>query len=206
MLKKIKLHGVNKTETFPYEGIVHDLEIKDAHSYNVNGIIVHNSACITRKVAGVGYPQLSATIECADAAHGLGGYVCSDGGCTVPGDISKAFGAGGDFVMLGGMLSCASDIGESYVENDGTTRKIFYGMSSSTAMRRYSGGVAGYRASEGKLVSVEAEESLDEIMQNILGGIRSSMTYIGATKLKEIPKRTTFIRVNRQLNTVYGDS
>ncbi|OUM70056.1 hypothetical protein PIROE2DRAFT_2016 [Piromyces sp. E2] len=108
------------------------------------------SVCTTRKQTGVGYPQLSAVIECADSAHGLGGHIISDGGCTVPGDVAKAFGAGADFVMLGGMLAghdeCAGDVLE---EDNGEKYKIFYGMSSETAMRKYSGGVAEYRSSEG---------------------------------------------------------
>ena len=167
------------------------------------------SVCTTRKMTGVGYPQLSAIIECADAAHGLKGQVCGDGGCTVPGDISKAYGAGADFVMLGGMLAghdeCEGDI--RYEECGG--RKVpvamtFYGMSSDTAMHKYAGGVASYRASEGKTVEVPYRGPIDGTMQEIMGGVRSMMTYIGATKLKEVSKRTTFVRVGAQLNTVFG--
>ncbi len=117
------------------------------------------SVCTTRKMTGVGYPQLSAIIECADAAHGLKGWVCGDGGLTVPGDVAKAYGAGGDFVMMGGMLSghdeCEGDI--IYEVRNGEevpARMVFYGMSSDTAMRKYAGGVAKYRASEGKTVEV----------------------------------------------------
>ncbi|AWK85082.1 GMP reductase [Azospirillum thermophilum] len=167
------------------------------------------SVCTTRKMTGVGYPQLSAIIECADAAHGLKGQVCGDGGCTVPGDLSKAYGAGADFVMLGGMLAghdeCEGDI--RYEDRDGKSVPVamtFYGMSSDTAMRKYAGGVAHYRASEGKTVEVPYRGPIEGTMQEIAGGVRSMMTYIGATKLKEVPKRTTFVRVGAQLNTVFG--
>ncbi|WP_372396191.1 GMP reductase [Azospirillum sp. HJ39] len=167
------------------------------------------SVCTTRKMTGVGYPQLSAIIECADAAHGLKGQVCGDGGCAVPGDISKAYGAGADFVMLGGMLAghdeCEGDI--RYEESDGgpvPVAMVFYGMSSGTAMHKYSGGVASYRAAEGKTVEVPYRGPVEGTMQEIMGGVRSMMTYIGATRLKEVPKRTTFVRVGAQLNTVFG--
>lgn len=167
------------------------------------------SVCTTRKMTGVGYPQLSAVIECADAAHGLKGQVCADGGCTVPGDVSKAFGAGADFVMLGGMLAghdeCEGEI--RYVDQDGVKIPVamaFYGMSSDTAMRKYAGGVADYRASEGKTVETPYRGAVSLTMKEIMGGVRSMMTYIGATRLKEVPKRTTFICVGSQLNTVFG--
>ena len=164
------------------------------------------SVCTTRKVTGVGYPQLSAVIECADAAHGLGGHVMADGGCTCPGDVAKAFGAGADFVMLGGMLAghdeCA---GEVVTEDSGASYKVFYGMSSDTAMNKHSGGVATYRASEGKTVRVKYRGPVSETVQQILGGLRSACTYVGATEIKHLPKCTTFVKVYRQLNTVYGD-
>lgn len=167
------------------------------------------SVCTTRKVTGVGYPQLSAIIECADAAHGLKGWVCADGGCTSPGDVCKAYGAGADFVMLGGMLAghaeCEGDV--RYELRDGQRIPVamtFYGMSSDTAMSKYAGGVASYRASEGKTVEVPYRGAVEDTMQDIMGGVRSMMTYIGAVKLKEVPKRTTFVRVTAQLNTVFG--
>ncbi|MEB0140287.1 MULTISPECIES: GMP reductase [unclassified Undibacterium] len=164
------------------------------------------SVCTTRKMTGVGYPQLSAIIECADAAHGLGGQICADGGCAVPGDLAKAFGGGADFIMLGGMLAghdeCAGDV----VERDGTQFKRFYGMSSRAAMDKYAGGVAHYRASEGKEVLVPYRGPVSNSLQDILGGVRSACTYVGAHKLKELTKRTTFIRVTQQLNEVFGKS
>lgn len=165
------------------------------------------SVCTTRKMTGVGYPQLSAIIECADAAHGLGGLVCADGGCTVPGDLAKGFGAGADFIMLGGMLAghevCEGEIAEG---ENGKKYVTFYGMSSSTAMNKHSGGVAEYRASEGKTVRIPFKGDLGPSLQDILGGIRSACTYVGARTLKELSKRTTFVRVTQQINNVFGES
>ncbi|KZY64579.1 GMP reductase, partial [Oleiphilus sp. HI0066] len=146
------------------------------------------SVCTTRVKTGVGYPQLSAAIECADAAHGLGGHVISDGGCTCAGDVSKAFGAGSDFVMLGGMLAGHEESGGELVERDGKMYKLFYGMSSSTAMNKHSGGVANYRASEGKTVEMPFKGPVDNTVQDILGGVRSTCTYVGADSLKELSK------------------
>ncbi len=237
------------------------------------------SVCTTRTQTGVGYPQLSAIIECADAAHGLGGLVCADGGCTVPGDVSKAFGAGADFVMLGGMLAghdqCGGEIeGGSttlkYITNmpttfdkdwtgfdirhDGTedgpivttitenvhdtirtlhymqrtqescqiqhslVRKYpelfdidsdgavmkFYGMASKTAMDKYHGGVADYRSSEGKTVLVPYHGDVRDTVRDILGGVRSACSYVGASELKHLSKCTTFIRVTQQVNNIFS--
>jgi GMP reductase len=162
------------------------------------------SVCTTRIKTGVGYPQLSAIIECADAAHGLGGHIISDGGCTTPGDIAKAFGAGADFVMLGGMFSGHDESGGELIERDGKHYKQFYGMSSATAMEKYVGGVADYRASEGKAVEIPFKGPVSATLQDILGGIRSTCTYVGASRLKELTKRTTFIRVSEQENRVYS--
>ncbi|MCB1783271.1 MAG: GMP reductase [Alphaproteobacteria bacterium] len=163
------------------------------------------SVCTTRKMTGVGYPQLSAVIECADAAHGLGGLICADGGCTVPGDIAKALGAGSDFVMLGGMLAGHDQSEQQVVEEGGKKYLQFYGMSSDTAMTKHKGGVAEYRASEGKTVKIPYRGDVQAAMQDILGGLRSACTYVGAKQLKELSKRTTFIRVSQQLNTVFGN-
>lgn len=162
------------------------------------------SVCTTRVKTGVGYPQLSAIIECADAAHGLGGHIISDGGCAIPGDVAKAFGAGADFVMLGGMLAGHTESGGELIEENGKKYKQFYGMSSETAMKKHVGGVAEYRASEGKTVKVAFKGDVSDTLQDILGGLRSTCTYVGASKLKELTKRTTFIRVTEQENTVFG--
>lgn len=164
------------------------------------------SVCTTRSMTGVGYPQLSAVIECADAAHGLGGLICADGGCVAPGDLAKAFGGGADFVMLGGMLAGHAECSGEVVEKDGRQYKRFYGMSSRTAMEKYAGGVAEYRASEGKEVLVEYRGPVAGTVQEILGGVRSACTYVGARKLKELTKRTTFVRVSTQTNDVFDES
>ena len=161
------------------------------------------SVCTTRVKTGVGYPQLSAIIECADAAHGLGGHIISDGGCTIAGDVAKAFGAGADFVMLGGMLAGHDESGGELIERNGERYKTFYGMSSANAMNKHVGGVAEYRASEGKTVEVPYKGNVSETLQDILGGLRSTCTYVGAQRLKELTKRTTFIRVAEQENRVY---
>ncbi|MCD8525076.1 MAG: GMP reductase [Gammaproteobacteria bacterium] len=162
------------------------------------------SVCTTRYKTGVGYPQLSAIIECADAAHGLKGLVCADGGCTCPGDVAKAFAAGADFVMLGGMLAGHDECGGEVIEKGGKPFKAFYGMSSKQAMTTYYGSVADYRASEGRLVHVPYRGALENTVLDILGGLRSACTYVGAKQLKELTKRTTFVRVSQQLNEVYS--
>lgn len=157
------------------------------------------SVCTTRVQTGVGYPQLSAIIECADAAHGLGGHIIADGGCTCPGDVAKAFGAGADFVMLGGMLA-GHDEGGGEIKDGKVT---FYGMSSDTAMEKHHGGVAEYRSSEGRTVELPHRGPVKHTIQDLLGGLRSTCTYVGASCLKQLPKCTTFIRVNRQINDVF---
>lgn len=162
------------------------------------------SVCTTRVKTGVGYPQLSAVIECADAAHGLGGRIISDGGCSSAGDVAKAFGGGADFVMLGGMFAGHDESGGEVIERDGQQFKQFYGMSSETAMDQHAGGVAEYRASEGKTVEVPYRGAVAETVKDILGGVRSSCTYVGAAALKELTKRTTFIRVQEQENRFFS--
>ncbi len=157
------------------------------------------SVCETRNVTGVGYPQLSATIECADAAHGLAGLICADGGCRKPGDVAKAFGAGADFVMIGGMFAghteCLTEEElEALAENDNMIE--YYGMSSTEAMNKYSGGVAPHRASEGRVASIEYRGEVKNTVLELLGGLRSACTYVGATRLKELSKRTTFVVKN----------
>lgn len=245
--------------------------------------IGNGSSCITRTVAGVGYPQFSAILNAADAAHGLGGLVCGDGGLNNPGDFGKGFGAGADFLMSGGMFAgheeCEGEfvygpknpkldfdymkskykvflmeiderkngpifspeekekiygpdnsIITPFVFNDlndiqnpfklwdhknnvwvpisvpqTPTHMRFYGMSSKEAMDKHSGGVAEYRASEGKEVLVPYKGKVENTIKEILGGIRSTCTYVGAKSLKELSKRTTFIVVNRTHNTIFGE-
>ena len=167
------------------------------------------SVCTTRKLTGVGYPQLSATMECADAAHGLGGHIITDGGCTVVGDIAKSFGGGADFVMLGGMLAghteCEGKILGNHIGGTMFAQKMeFYGMSSDEAQVKYYGEKQTHRASEGKKVQVSYKGPVKNTIEEILGGLRSSCTYAGAKTIKDLPKCTTFVRVNRQLNEVFS--
>ena len=183
------------------------------------------SVCTTRIKTGVGYPQLSAVIECADAAHGLGGLVIADGGCTCSGDVAKAFAGGADFVMLGGMLAGHNEgggevvtkhiaTGGAYKTPQGTFIPYFeeqnfvqfYGMSSDAANKKHFGGLKDYRSSEGREALVPYRGEIANTMQDILGGIRSTCTYVGANRLKHISKCATFILVNNQYNGVYESS
>jgi GMP reductase len=182
------------------------------------------SVCTTRIKTGVGYPQLSAIMECADAAHGLGGHIIADGGCSSSGDVAKAFGAGADFVMLGGMLAGHDEGGgeiieKTYITNEqapatsaGIGKKVqkqfvqFYGMSSDTANKKHFGGLKDYRSSEGRTVSIPYKGKVANTVQDILGGIRSACTYAGARKLKDLSKCTTFVRVNNQYNKVFENN
>jgi len=180
------------------------------------------SVCTTRIQTGVGYPQLSAVIECADAAHGLGGHIIADGGCTCPGDVAKAFAAGADFVMLGGMLAGHNEGGGEVITKIYETNEVtktedgfyesvyeekqfvqFYGMSSTSANDKHFGGLKEYRSSEGRTVLVPYRGAVARTIQDILGGVRSTCTYAGAVRLKNLSKCTTFIRCTQTHNTVY---
>ena len=213
---RIKTHTFNRfTKDYVYSEmfdcdktepqVTWDIEVDcPTHSFIANNSIVHNSVCTTRLQTGVGMPQLSAVMECSDAAHGINGAIISDGGITCPGDVSKALGAGADFVMLGSMLSGHEECAGELQEIDGQKYKLFYGMSSSTAMNKYSGGVAKYRSSEGKTVKIKYKGPVSETIDDILGGVRSTCTYIGASRIKDVPKCTTFMMVNRQVNTIHN--
>jgi len=158
------------------------------------------SVCTTRKMTGVGYPQLSTIIECADAAHGNKGHICADGGCRTPGDVAKAFGAGADFVMLGGMLAGSDECDGQWVMEEGQKKALkFYGMSSREAQEKHLGGVKEYCAAEGKAVEVAYRGPVAGVLQEITGGLRSACAYVGADRLKDLFKCCTFVRcVNRQ--------
>jgi GMP reductase len=166
------------------------------------------SVCTTRMMTGVGYPQLSAIIECADAAHGLRGHVCADGGCRSPGDVVKAFAAGADFVMLGGMLAGHDECEGDWIEESGKrVALMFYGMSSQKALDKYAGGRKDYRASEGREVAVPYKGPVKDTIQEITGGIRSACAYVGATRLKDLSKCTTFVIChNPQRGTFNGSA
>ena len=162
------------------------------------------SCCTTRKQTGIGMPQLSAVIECSTTAHTLDAHIVSDGGLQVIGDFSKAYGAGADFVMSGSMFAGHDESGGKIIEENGKVYKVFYGMSSTTAMNTYSGGVANYKTSEGKTVKIEHRGPVEKTILDIQGGIRSTMTYINSKKISDMPDCVTFIRVNHQLNTIYN--
>lgn len=181
--------------------MVQDLILAGADLVKIN--IGNGSVCTTRLKTGVGRPTISTILECADAAHGVGGLVCSDGGCTCPGDVAKAFGAGADFVMLGGMLAGSDEAAGKIVNISGKTFKEYYGMSSKLSQERHFGGMKEYRTSEGREKLIPYTGPVSNMMDDILGGLRSTMTYIGARKLKDIPKCTTFYTVNRQLNNIF---
>ena len=198
---KFELIEIEKIDSYEVKDeTVYDLTVEDDHSYCVSdSIIVHNSGCLTRHATGVGYPQLSAIIECADAAHGVGGHICSDGGIRMPGDVAKAIGAGADFVMIGGYFAGHDECGGRFIcdENGKKQKMVFYGMSSEEAMNKHYGGKANYRASEGRVLEVPYKGSIDKTIEQVLGGLRSTCSYVGTTELKNLSKCTTFIRVNR---------
>ena len=162
------------------------------------------SACLTRLKTGVGMPQLSCIIECADAAHGAGGLIIADGGITCPGDMAKAFGGGADFVMVGGQFAGHDENPGEIVEENGEKFKLFYGMSSEHAMNKHYGKMEKYRSSEGRVIKIKYRGALVNTVLDYLGGLRSTCTYINATCVKHIPKCTTFVRVNNQLNLIYA--
>ena len=164
------------------------------------------SVCTTRVKTGIGYPQLSAVIECADAAHGIGGHIIADGGCNSSGDIVKAFAAGADFVMVGGMLAGHDECAGEYVfedDNPDPVGRQFYGMASKTAMDKHGHPNREYRGEEGKTVTVPYRGAIEDTVVDILSGIRSACTYVGARRLKDLSKCATFIRVNSTHNRIY---
>jgi GMP reductase len=159
------------------------------------------SACLTRQKTGVGVPQLSAIMDCADAAHGVNGHIIGDGGITCPGDMSKAFGGGADFVMMGGQFAGHDENPGEVEEIDGKKFKVFYGMSSEHAMKKHYGQMAKYRSSEGRIIKIPYKGSLTNTVLDYLGGVRSTCAYINANTIKNMPKCTTFILASQQLNT-----
>ena len=162
------------------------------------------SACLTRTQTGVGMPQLSAIMECSDAAHGVNGCIIGDGGITCPGDMSKAFCGGADFVMMGGQFAGHDENPGEVIEENGGKYKLFYGMSSDTAMKTHYGKMDKYRSSEGRTIKIKYKGKLEDTVLNYLGGVRSTCTYMNAQSIKNMGKCCTFVRVNRQLNTIYA--
>lgn len=162
------------------------------------------SACITRTQTGIGMPQLSAIMECADAAHGVNGFIIGDGGVTCPGDMAKGFCGGADFIMMGGQFAGHDENPGEIIEENGNKFKVFYGMSSDTAMKKHYGKMDKYRSSEGRTLKIKYKGPIENTVLNYLGGVRSTCTYINAKNIKNMSKCCTFVRVNRQLNTIYA--
>ena len=220
MLTKYEFVEIKDIHEEKFKGIVHDLEVEDDHSYNIEGIAVHNSVCLTRAVSGVGYPQLSAVDEAAFTAHGLKGSICADGGCTRVGDIGKAFCAGADFVMIGGMIAgtyeCEGEwiykntagLDWEYYEKHKQEYKhelVFYGMASKEAQDKYDGGLKDYKAAEGKTVRISYKGKALDVIREIKGGLSSTCTYVGASCLKDLPKCASFVRCSQQENTIFNE-
>jgi IMP dehydrogenase/GMP reductase len=203
------LHNMRKSSIEVEEFMIptYDIEVDcDTHSFIANNTIVHNSVCSTRIQTGIGYPQLSSVIECADAVHGLGGHLISDGGCNEPGDFAKAFGGGADFVMSGSYFAGHDESGGNVVERNGEKLVEYYGMSSNTAQERHGDGLKDYRSSEGRTTLIPYKGKVEDSVKNLLGGLRSTCTYVGAHTIKEVPKRTTFIRVNQTHNKIFENN
>lgn len=159
------------------------------------------SACLTRLKTGVGVPQLSAIMDCADAAHGLNANIIGDGGITCPGDMAKAFGGGADLVMCGGVFAGHAENPGELIEKNGEKFKLFYGMSSDHAQKKHYGKMNNYRSSEGRVIKVKYKGDLENTVNDYLGGLRSTCTYINSSCIKYMPKCTTFLLVGQQLNT-----
>jgi IMP dehydrogenase/GMP reductase len=216
---RVKTHTLNRfTNDYVYSTLLDsetngvcetwDIEVDcPTHSFIANNSIVHNSVCTTRLQTGVGYPQLSAVMECSDAAHGLGTHIIGDGGITNAGDLAKCLGGGADFVMAGGLFAGHDESGGELVIDpiDNKKYKLFYGMSSATAMNKHAGGVAHYRSAEGKTVKLPYKGPVSETVKHLLGGLRSACTYIGAEKIKHMSLCTTFLLVNNQVNQIFKD-
>lgn len=223
----IEFVEIKKSKIIHNDKKVYDIEVDKDHTFVVgDGYIAHN--CLTRKQTGVGRPQFSTIIECADASHQVGGMICADGGITCPGDIGKAFGGGADFIMIGGLYAGTDEadgeiIEKTYLTNERSVEdingiithvpvyetkkfKLFYGMSSAYAQEKFGDGKRKYRASEGRVTLVPYAGSIDTVNEEFLGGLRSTMTYIGATRLKDIPKCCVFYKVHNQLNRMYENT
>jgi len=157
------------------------------------------SVCTTRTMTGIGVPQFSAILECADAANGVDGHIMADGGCVWPGDIAKAFGGGAHAVMIGGMLAGHDESEQPVVDG----KVEFYGMSSDRAREKHGKRKDGYRGNEGRWISLPYRGAVEPTVEDILGGVRSAATYIGARRLKDMPKCATFVRVENNINRVY---
>jgi len=218
MIKFVEIY--NKSDVLKNELKTYDIEVEQDHSYTVNGIVVHNSACKTRKQTGCGTPMVSMILECADIVHSVGGMICADGGITEVGDICKAFALNSDFVMAGGIFAgtfeAEGDVIEKQYKSDELGAltckvitkkfKLYYGMSSTLANNKFAGGMKDYKTSEGRQSLVPYTGSIDKILQDICGGVASACTYIGAKTVKDMSKCATLIKVNHTINTIFAST
>jgi GMP reductase len=157
------------------------------------------SVCTTRTMTGVGVPQFSAILDCADAANGVDGHIMADGGCVHPGDIAKALGGGAHMVMIGGMLAGHDESETDLVDG----KREFYGMSSDRAREKHGRRKDGYRGNEGRHIDLPDRGPVKNTVEDILGGVRSACTYIGARRLKDMPKCASFVTTNNVINRIY---
>ena len=180
-------------------------QLLDAGAAVLKGGIGNGSACRTRLKTGVGRPQLSTIIDIADICHQRGCYMMCDGGLSVPGDVCKAFGAGADFVISGSLFAGCDEADGETVERDSKKFKQYYGMSSFLAQKKHFGGVRKYSASEGREKLIPCTGTLEEVLDDIDGGLRSCCTYIGCMKMKNFSRHTTFYKVRRQVNMLFAN-
>lgn len=178
--------------------ILHNSGLVDIIKCGIGG----GSACTTRIKTGVGVPQLSCVRDCAEGTNPEC-YIISDGGITCPGDVGKAFGAGADFVMIGGQLGGHDENPGEIIEEDGKQFKLFYGMSSAHAMKKNYGGKNSYRASEGRCLKIQYKGCLDDTIEDYLGGLRSTCTYVDCRNIGELWENVEFVRVNNQYNAKF---
>lgn len=201
---KFKLTEIHTLKTKPYEGPVYDLTVANDESYNIDGIVVHNSACSTRIKTGCGVPQLSAIADCAKCSK----PIIADGGIRTPGDVCKALAAGASMVMLGGMLAGTDETpGEiqykyydppdgPYAQMKGREPfKSFRGMASKEANEDQFGTMADWKTAEGVSTMVPCKGPVENVIKDIMGGLRSCMTYLGAGTIGEMRSRAEFIEI-----------
>ncbi len=185
---------------------VYDIEVDcPTHSFIADNVIVHNSICTTRVVAGVGVPQITAIFDCAQAAAGTGIPIIGDGGIQYSGDIAKAIAAGADTVMLGSLLAGVDESPGDLIISQGERYKDYRGMGSVGAMKQRSYSKDRYFQSEiseeSKLIAegiegrVPYKGMLNNIIFQLVGGLRQGMGYTGAATIEDLKTKSRFIRI-----------
>ncbi len=209
LIERIKEIRNHCTRSFIIAGNVVDsagvVQIIDAGANCSKVGLGNGSVCRTREKTGVGRPQLSTIVETADTCHQRGAYVMADGGVTCPGDVCKAFGAGADFVIAGSMFAGCDEADGECITVGNKHFKQYYGMSSHFAQEKHFGGIRKYSASEGREKLIPCTGSLESVLQDIDGGLKSCCTYIGCDKMKNFSRHTTFYKVHNQLNMLYAN-